>query len=266
MTEDTETLAHELADSFDMRVDELSPELRLCVERLEVLRRRDRDASETWLPGFADTSAIAIRVASGATEREAVYRLRAKAYVASGWLDEADSLHDDFDDDDKTVILAAHSDGRLIGTIRVNIAGERERLPCDLVFADAMAAVRARHDKIAEFGRIAVSPDLPSRSFRTTTYGRLITAAVLITRAAEVDYALVAVHQRLSFFYQRMVGLRHIADAATYGVINEPTALLGQDFPKLVSRTRARNSFFHVSDTQVRQTRDQLRSSNPGLI
>lgn len=266
VTEDTETLAHELADSFDMRVEELSPELRLCVERLEELRRRDRDTSDSWLPGFGDTSAIAIRLASSRKDREAVYRLRAKAYVASGWLKEADTLSDEFDEDAKTVVLSAHSNGSLIGTIRVNFAGDDERLPCDLVFDNAMDAIRNSHDKIAEFGRIAVSPDLPSRSYRTTAYGRLISAAMLVTRAADIDYALVAVHQKLSFFYQRMVGLRHIADSAGYGVINEPTALLGQDFAKLVGRTQSRNSFFHVSDSQVRLTREILRGTNPELI
>lgn len=271
-----QTLSAELARDFDLEATDFSPELQLCIARLEELRRREQPLVERR----ARTKPLRLHVPEsdypielnvvGGIDRD-ICDLRAKAYERAGWIAEEASINsDDFDRLPTAILIAATSGGRLVGTIRVSVksgAAGDTGMPCELEFAGKLSEIgKTMPDaKMAEFCRVAIDPDIPSRSFRTTLYGSLVRAAVTVGWAAEVDYTLVAVHTMISRFYQHMCGFQKLATSRGYGVINEPTHLLGAEFSELVRRSSQRNGFFHISDDEVARVRAHLRKSNPAL-
>ena len=273
-----QTLSAELARDFDLEPADLSPELQLCIARLEELRRREAPASDRRLRVGIKPLALHVPESDYPIELNIVpsvdgdiHALRAKAYERAGWItDETSIVADEFDQLPTAIVIAATSGGRLVGTIRVSvktgIAGP-VGLPCELEFAPNLAALGKKMPaaKLAEFCRVAIDPDIPNRSFRTTLYGSLVRAAVTAGWAAEVDYALVAVHTGISRFYQHMCGFEKLSASRGYGIIKEPTHLLGAPYETLVKRSSRRNSFFHISADEMGRVRDYLSTSHPSL-
>lgn len=277
--EEGRTLSAELARDFDMEAGELTPELQLCIARLEELRRREADPdddrisiAQKFFPLRAPTSDHPIELSLVSGLDADIRDLRAKAYERAGWIaDETSIVRDDFDRSPTAIAVAATSGGRLVGTIRVSVRPRglaSAGMPCELEFPAKLGGIiqTLPHGKFAEFCRVAVDPDIGSRSFRTTLYGSLVRAAVMVAWAAEVDYALVAVHAAISRFYQHMCGFERLATSRGYGIIKEPTHLLGADFAALVRRTSERSGFFHIGRDEVRRVGEHLRKAHPALF
>ncbi len=266
--QDFDSLSDELVHDFDIRSEHLSPELRLCVDRIDELRRREK-ASLARLPAPAADYPIDLEIAVTAEQRGRIFQLRADAFAQAGWVAPGtEAVFDEFDELPTAVQVMATSGDRLVGTIRINIRaddGYKAALPCEREFPAELANVRAQAGTLAEFCRVAIAPDLRNRSFRTTLYGSLIRSATTIAHGAGVDFALVAVHANMSLFYQRMCGFKRLAKARAYGIIVEPTHLLGAEFGTLLKRSSHRNAFFHIKDCDTRAIRTALAFTHPRL-
>lgn len=272
-----QTLSAELARDFDLEATDLTPELQLCIARLEELRRREdpvgerraRSAKSFLLSVPASDYPIELSILPGINGE--VCELRVKAYERAGWIaDEASIISDDFDRLPTSVLVAATSGGRVVGTIRISMkTGQHAAigLPCEMEFPGKLSEVSKSmpEAKLAEFCRVAIDPDISNKSFRATLYGSLVRAAVTVAWAAEVDYALVAVHTGISRFYQHMCGFQKLAASRGYGIIKEPTNLLGAEFSALLRRSSKRNGFFHISDDEMVRVSEHLHRSNPEL-
>lgn len=263
-----DSLSDELVHEFDIRSEQLSPELRLCVDRIDELRRREK-ASLSRLPTPSADYPIDLEIAASDEQRAQIFRLRGDAFAKAGWVaPDVKAVCDEFDELPTAVLVMATAGDRLVGTIRINIREDGAThigLPCEREFPAELARVRTQGGALAEFGRVAIAPDLRNRSFRTTLYGSLIRSATMVAHAAAVDYALVAVHANISLFYQRMCGFKRLAKARGYGIIAEPTHLLGAEFENLLKRSSGRNAFFHIKDGDTRITRAALASTHPTL-
>jgi hypothetical protein len=263
-----DSLSDELVREFDIRSEQLSPELKLCVDRIDELRRREK-ASLARLPSPSVNYPIELEIASSDEQRDQIFQLRGEAFAKAGWIAPGIKVvFDEFDALPTAVLVMATAGDRLVGTIRVNIREDGAAeigLPCEREFPAELDSVRAQSGALAEFGRVAIAPDLRNRSFRTTLYGSLIRSATMVAHAAAVDYALVAVHANISLFYQRMCGFKRLAKARGYGIIAEPTHLLGAEFENLLKRSSGRNAFFHIKDGDARATRAALASTHPTL-
>ena len=264
-----DTLSAELEGEFDIRSEELSPELQLCVDRIDMLRKKDHRSWNTRLAAPAGDYPIEFSVAHTAKQYNEIFQLRRLAFAEAGWIDpETDSVTDPLDDLPTSVLVSARADGRLVGSLRVSIgpAGSRvPSLPCEIEFPQELREVRARYQRPAEFCRVAIDPELSNRSFRTTLYGNLVRSAMLVAQAARVDFALAAVHSKLSLFYQHMIGFKPLAKSDGYGVIQQPTHLLGGRVVDLVERSRRRNKFFHVGEAECLAARQVLKLTHPRL-
>lgn len=263
-----DSLTNELERDFEIQRDDLSPELRLCVDRIDELRRRE-GVSPYRLSVPTQNFPIELAIAVTAAERDDIFRLRAEAYAQAGWISaDTEVVRDAFDDMPTAVLVRATSGGRLVGTIRVNVTGDDPSivfLPCEQEFPDELKEVRSGHGRLAEFCRVAVAPDLASRSFRTTLYGSLIRSGVMVAQSLRTDFGLVAVHANISLFYQHMCGFKRLAKSDRYGVIVEPTHLLGAPFENLVRRSGRRNAFFHLRTGDTEATRSALAAAHPHL-
>lgn len=271
--QELDTLSAELVRDYGLRDEELSPELRLCVGRLEELRRREKiadaeDAVDFKLSTPSKNYPIDLNIAVSKRQKQEIFRLRAEAFRESGWIDGSQlEFSDEFDELPSAILIAATSRGRLVGTIRISVDGQPRAMPCEIEFPEEIAAINNEgRGRLAEFCRIAVDPTITNSSFRATLYGCLVRTAMLVARAAEVDYAFAAVHQRISRFYQHMFGFSRLAKSAGYGIINQPTHLLGLEFQSLIRRSGERNGFFHVAPSEVAIARRHLSVSHPVLF
>lgn len=268
--DDAMSLSAELRRDYRMEPDELSPELRICIERIDALRRREQHSQEAALIAPATANfPIEIAIATTDAHRDQIYDLRARAYRQAGWVDpHTERVEDTFDDLPSAILLMATSGDRIVGTVRISIRDAAQpgpAMPCEQEFPVQLATLRAAHARLAEFCRVAVDPALNSRSFRTTLYGSLVRSATLAAHAAQVDFAFAAVHAKLSLFYQHMCGFRRVAKASAYGAISEPTHLLGAEFKQLLGQSRRRSEFFHLGQHEMALASGALAVTHPKL-
>ncbi len=272
-----ERLRDRLHREFALDLDQISPELRVCIERLETLEEIATNRSEPMPEEVALLSQpssdfpVQIVLVTGDAARREVFRLRYESFLAAGWIEPSQEteLRDSFDALPTTVIVAAQSAGRLMATLRIALRTPRSEdpaLPCELEFPAETAALRSRFDRIAEFSRIAIDPGMSNTSVKATLYGSLVRTGFVVARIAEIDYALAAVHTQVSAFYRHMIGFKRLATATAFGNIEEPTHLLGCEGSALFTRAGQRSNFFQVGASELASARRLLDRHHPEII
>jgi N-acyl-L-homoserine lactone synthetase len=214
---------------------------------------------------------ISLSTLGPAADKRAIYSLRYRSFRAAGWIGPCTTkaFEDRYDGLDTSLSIAAHHGGACVGTIRLTFGGDghgSETMPAQANFPAELGRLGAAgHRRLVEFTRLAVEPDLANTSFRTTLYGTLVRAATVVALAGRVDYAVVAVHEKLSKVYRALCGFEVLARAAGYGDIAEPTHLLGREFAALNARRSLRNAFFRITPHDVAVARQALVSVAPRL-
>ncbi|WP_158412876.1 N-acyl amino acid synthase FeeM domain-containing protein [Hyphomicrobium nitrativorans] len=215
---------------------------------------------------------ISLEIYSSHSDKTDLHRLRYRAFLAAGWIRENDAgmLSDRFDALDTTVAVGAFHKGACIGALRLAFGGAHalpHSMPCEDAFPDEVRALIAQNcQRLVEFSRMAVEPTLSNRSFRTTLYASLVRAGVMLTIASRVDMAVVAVHKKVSPFYQAMCGFEVLGKSASYAEIDEPTEFLGLRAQALEARRKKRSGFFAFSPEEIAAAERALaRLSAQGL-
>jgi len=207
---------------------------------------------------------IRLRLFSARSDKREIYRLRYRAFVAAGWIEGGAKglFADRYDELPTSFSIAAFNDGNCVGALRFAFGGRGSpsgSMPCEEEFPDLVQALTALDNKrLVEFGRMAIEPTLTNNSFRATLFGSLARSACIVATAAEADVALIAVHARLSRFYQSMCGFEVLGTSNAYAEIREPTHFLGREFRALDDRRRERNTFFDVTGEEVESMRAGL--------
>lgn len=200
---------------------------------------------------------IALKLYSAKSDTAIISRLRYRAFRAAGWIDEnADGTFvDRYDSLPSTHTIGAFHAGECIGSLRLAFGGAgwpSGTMPCEAQFWREMADLDLRRAaRLVEFSRMAVEPNLDNQSFRTTLYASLIRAGLIAATAARTDIALIAVHRRVSRFYQAMCGFEVVGRSDTYMEIGQPTDLLSLRFSEIEKRRGRINAFFGFSLEEV---------------
>jgi N-acyl-L-homoserine lactone synthetase len=160
---------------------------------------------------------ISIRVHASASQD--IKHLRYRAFRDGGYIPEnaSEQFVDRYDRLPSTYAIGAYHAEDCVGTLRLAF-GERDRqlqtMPCEAVFPKEVAGLDPeRCSTMVEFSRMAVEPSLGNRSFRTTLYASLVRAGLILSTAARTDIVLIAVHPRVSRFYQVMCGFEIIGQS-----------------------------------------------------
>lgn len=206
--------------------------------------------------GSTGTYPLSVRVFDWQSDREALYRLRYRAYRASGWLPENSNgrYHDAYDDLPTTVNLGVYDGRHYVGALRLCFSLDEatgETLPCAPHYPEIAQVRQCHRGPIVEISRLAVEPRLDKLAFKTTIYGTLVRAGCLVYEAAGATYVLVATHQRLQTFYKRMLGFAPLAGPAPYPPGNAPIVMLGADIAKARQQRQGRNAFFSFSSEEI---------------
>lgn len=210
---------------------------------------------------------ITLRLYSSKSDKSELYRLRYRSFRDAGWINEDASgeFADRFDGLASSFSIGASHKGDCVGSLRLAFGGigsPPRSMPCEEQFSNVVRILTASgHDRFVEFSRLAVEPTLRNNSFRTTLCVSLVRAGFILSYAARVDAGLIAVHEKLSSFYQRMFGFKLLGTSSTYADILEPTHLLGREFLALDSRRKQRSAFFAVSDAEIESGREVLAAA-----
>jgi N-acyl-L-homoserine lactone synthetase len=221
-----------------------------------VLNNNDGDAAKNF--------PISLRVYSAGSDKTDLYRLRYRAFRDAGWIAEnaEQQLSDRFDRLASTFAIGAFHNGECIGSLRLPFGGAgypAHSLPCEEQFAGEVRALDpGRRQRLVEFSRMAVEPSLTNRSFRTTLYASLVRAGLILTTAAKTDVVVVAVHRRISAFYQAMCGFKVVGKSEGYTGIDEPTNFLALELREAEQRRLRSNAFFAFSEEEVSSARSAL--------
>jgi N-acyl-L-homoserine lactone synthetase len=209
---------------------------------------------------------IQLRIYAASSDSTDINRLRYRAFRDAGWIGESPSgeFVDSYDGLPSTYAIGAFHEGACIGSLRLAFGGAgfgRNSMPCEAQFPQELAKLDPeRRQRLVEFSRMAVEPSLGNRSFRTTLYASLVRAGLILATAGQTDIAVIAVHRRVSPFYQAMCGFKVIGRSDVYAEIEEPTDLLALRFSEIEKRRHRSNAFFGFSSHEVDAARQILLS------
>lgn len=207
---------------------------------------------------------ISLGLYSSASDMTELFRLRYRAFLDAGWIkpNASGALSDRYDRLPTAVTVGAFHNGECIGSLRLAYGGPDfgpGSMPCEAEFPNEVRAITLEGARrLVEFSRMSVEPTLTNKSFRTTLYASLVRAGLILTTAAQVDVAVVAVHKKISPFYQAMCGFKVLGRSVSYAEITEPTEFLGLKFHALEARRKRRNAFFAFSSEEVEAAKRTL--------
>ncbi len=165
---------------------------------------------------------LALATAS-ASQWESAGHLVSRRYAERGYVCKDLSTHLE---EGSVVVCSAFEGATTVGTISVRFDSP-QGLKADLVFANELAALRAKGLALCEFGRLAV--DHPF-SGNKALLARLFHLAYLHAhRLSACEMALIEVNPRHVSFYCRSLGYQLLGEARMNPRVKAPAVLLGLD-------------------------------------
>jgi len=193
------------------------------------------------------------RLAETAEDRDAIFRLRYRAYLGEGAIaaNDAELFSDDFDDTRNAWIFGVHIGGELAASIRLHVATSTSRdLPALKVFPDILQPA-------IEAGKVVIDPTrfvtdrAASRRFPTLCY---VTArlAWLACEHFNADLLLATVRHEHQAFYRRVFGHRLICEPRHYPSLTKPICMMALDYAPGRDRVLRNHPFFRSSHFERR--------------
>lgn len=186
-------------------------------------------------------------------ERDAIFRLRYRAYLNEGAITQNDSqsFSDPLDDQPNATTFGVYIDGELASSIRLHVASHMHpNLPALNVFSDLLAPEIAAGKVIVDPTRFVVdkaaSRRHPELCYVTT---RL---AWLASEYFSAHYLLATVRAEHQAFYRRTFGHKLICEPRHYPSLTKPISLMALDFPMNRERVLGRYPFFRSTTFERR--------------
>ncbi len=188
------------------------------------------------------------RLAETEAEKEAIYRLRYRAYMHEGAIEpRADQrLTDRFDDLPNSWLFGIHLDGQLTSSIRINVATrDNDDTPAVDAFRDLLAPELAKGKVIVDPNRFVADP--ASR----TKYPELPYLTVRLAYVAcahfKADIGTATVRKEHQAFYRRVFMHRVLCAPRPYPTLTKPLCLMVVDYPAMCEKVFHRYPFFRSS-------------------
>lgn len=200
------------------------------------------------------------RVASSEADREAIFRLRYRAYLREGAIEPnpQQRFTDSYDDMDNCWMFGIHLDDRLVSSIRFHvISPEQPRGPAYDVFPDIIRPMIQDGQTVVDPTRLVVDramtelyPELPYVTIR---------AAFMAAEYYEAEYMLATVRKEHQAFYRRFFGFKQLCEPRPYPTLLKPISLLAANMPLQRDTVVERYPIFLSSYTERRMLFEQPR-------
>uniref|UniRef100_Q07HG0 N-acyl amino acid synthase FeeM catalytic core domain-containing protein n=1 Tax=Rhodopseudomonas palustris (strain BisA53) TaxID=316055 RepID=Q07HG0_RHOP5 len=182
------------------------------------------------------------RLAESDAEREAIYRLRYRAYLKEGTIEpnRAQMVKDRFDDLGNSWVFGIHFDGVLSSSLRITVASpEQPASPSMDVFGDVLRPELEAGKLIVDPTRFVADPDL---RFPELPYMTLRLAFVACARF-NADIGLATVRAEHQAFYRKVFLHQPVCAPRPYPGLTKPIALMAVAFQEQRDKVFARYPF-----------------------
>jgi hypothetical protein len=133
-----------------------------------------------------------------------------------------------------TRVFVARDAGRVVATVSL-VEDSPHGLPCDALYRDELAPMRARRERLAEVSALAVADDV-SREGSRTVRALFQVVALYAVRLARLDALVVTVNPRHTAFYERRVGFERFGPVRSYDAVDgAPAVPLRLALPRLAA-------------------------------
>jgi len=188
---------------------------------------------------------IDCRHADSDEEREAIFRLRYRAYLRDGSIfpNAAESFSDPYDETDNVYLFGLYIDDELASSIRIHV-GSREHpyFPSLEVFSDALQPELDAGKVIIDATRFVADERL-SKRYRALPYAT-IRLNWLAAGYFDTGYSIAAVRPEHQAFYRRTFHLRLICEPRPYPHLAKPICLMASDYLTVADYVHQRYPFF----------------------
>ncbi|HZP20120.1 MAG TPA: hypothetical protein VFB16_07895 [Bauldia sp.] len=227
-------------------------------------------ALERATPTFADRvyellDRVDFRRADSEEDREAIFRLRHRAYLAEGAIEPRPDgrFADEFDELGNTWIFGVYLDGELVSSIRVGVATR------EYPTVASLAPFREHLIPELEAGKVIVDPTrhVVDRAM-AGRYPHLVYMTMRLgwlgAEYFQADILLAAVRTEHQAFYRKVGGHRVVCGARPYPGLTKPLSLMTLDFPAGRERVLQRYPLFRSTNFERRMLFERLQV--PGAI
>jgi hypothetical protein len=188
------------------------------------------------------------RLAETEAEKEAIYRLRYRAYLHEGAIEpRADQrLADRFDDLPNSWVFGIYLDDELTSSIRISVATpDNDDTPAVDAFRDLLEPELARGKVIVDPNRFVADPE------RRTKYPELPYLTVRLAYVActhfRADIGTATVRKEHQAFYRRVFLHKALCPPRPYPTLTKPLCLMVVDYPTMCEKVFHRYPLFRSS-------------------
>ncbi len=193
------------------------------------------------------------RLAHTDWEKEAIYRLRYRAYLREGAIHPNTQLRftDAYDRLENCWIFGVHMAGRLVGSIRLHvISPENPMGPALDVFPDIVGPMIDAGQVVVDPTRFVADAEI---SRRTPELPYLTLRLIcLAAEHFEADYCLATVRKEHRAFYRRVFGSKPLCEPRPYPTLKDPICLMRGSVAELREQVLQRRPFFQSTFTERR--------------
>lgn len=193
---------------------------------------------------FESLERTTYQVARSAAEKEDIYRLRYRAYLKEGAIEpnETGMLPDDYDLQPNVCTVAVKYDGRLVSSMRINIASREERRTSAVkTFPELLNPLLDAGETMVDPNRFVVDPEfwdaIPALAHLTARLG------MLAGLHFGTNYCLATPRAEHYAFYRRFFNLKSMSTPRMYPGLVKPIGLMIIDMPSALAYAKARYPF-----------------------
>lgn len=191
------------------------------------------------------------RLAQSADDREAIYRLRYRAYLQEGAIEPNQSrlTYDAFDDAPNTWIFGVYFDGVLASSIRVSVASAKHpQSPSVNVFPDVLEQEVAHGRVIVDPTRFVADP-VRQKGFPELPYFTVRLGYVACGHF-HADLGLATVRAEHQAFYRRVFLQKTLAPPRMFPGLIKPVCLMAAHYPSVRERIFQRYPYFRSNEIE----------------
>ena len=212
---------------------------------------------------------IDCRLAETREQREAIFRLRYRAYMREGAISQNcfGSFSDLYDEKGNGFLFGLYIDGELASSIRVHVASkECPHFTSLEVFSDYLQPELDAGKIIVDTTRF-VTDEIFSRRYRVLPYATMRVAG-MACEYFSADQLLAAVRTEHQAFYRRVFHHQVVCQARPYPGLTKPLSLMAVHYPTFVEHVHQRYPFFRstLAEQQALFGRHQQPASPPAAV
>lgn len=225
---------------------------------------RTRSTSSLSDPVSQLLDKIDCKLADLSEQREAIFRLRYRAYLREGAISQnsCGTFSDPYDEKGNGFLFGLYIDGELASSIRVHVASKEHPDFTSLeVFSDYLRPELDAGKVIIDTTRFVTDETL-SRLYRALPYATMRVAG-MACEYFSADQLLAAVRTEHQAFYRRVFHHQVVCEARPYPGLTKPLSLMTVHFPTFVDQVYQRYPFFRSTlvEQQMLFARDQRPAS-----